>query len=202
MGRSDFPRLMLVEPAPPGQRLNTPDLSRALELRPEIQLARQAIAQAEANVRLQQSNGRPDPEVLFGYKRAAGFGDSVLAGVQIPLPLLNRNQGQIAAAAAEVRAAEAQAKVAEAAVKGELAAALAEAESRRRTIVETLEPMRRSADETARIAQAAYREGGSDLLRLLDAERTRIETQVLYSRAVTDYQQSLTALQIAAGVLP
>jgi cobalt-zinc-cadmium efflux system outer membrane protein len=202
MGRTDFPKLTLVEPAPAMDPVSEPELSKALEIRPEIRLARQTVEQARANLQVQRSIVHPDLEILFGYKRAAGYGDSVLAGVQIPLPLVNRNQGQIAAAEAEVRSAEAQVVVAQAAVKAELAAALADAELRRRTLVETLEPMRQRADETARIAQAAYREGGSDLLRLLDAERTRIETQVLYHRALAEFQQSLTALQLAAGVMP
>ena len=54
----------------------------------------------------------------------------------------------------------------------------------------------------ARIAQAAYREGGADLLRLLDAERIRLETELLRVQAQTEFRLSESAVQTAMGVLP
>ena len=45
-----------------------------------------------------------------------------------------------------------------------------------------LPTLRSQALETSRIAQAVYREGASDLLRLLDAERTRLQAEALYIR--------------------
>ena len=62
--------------------------------------------------------------------------------------------------------------------------------------------MRGRADEVYRIVDAAYRETGSDLLRLLDAERTKIETDITYTRALSEFQQSAVALQTAQGSLP
>jgi outer membrane protein TolC len=64
-----------------------------------------------------------------------------------------------------------------------------------------LKGMRTKADEAARIAEAAYREGGADLLRLLDAQRLRIETQLMYFRALTEFRQSIAALEAALGVM-
>jgi outer membrane protein TolC len=62
--------------------------------------------------------------------------------------------------------------------------------------------MRSRADQTRRIAEAVYREGASDLLRLLDAERVRLQAETLYIRALTDYRQASINLQIALGLLP
>ena len=62
--------------------------------------------------------------------------------------------------------------------------------------------MRDRADEVYKIADAAYREGGSDILRLLDAERTKIETQLAYSRTLFELQQSAVAVATAQGNLP
>jgi outer membrane protein TolC len=58
------------------------------------------------------------------------------------------------------------------------------------------------AEETYAIAQAAYREGGTDLLRLLDAQRVRIEAQISYARALTDLRLSIANAAIATGVEP
>ena len=62
--------------------------------------------------------------------------------------------------------------------------------------------MREQADETSRIALGAYREGGADLLRLLDAERVRIDIELLYLRTLAEYRQSMVALEAAMGVEP
>ena len=62
--------------------------------------------------------------------------------------------------------------------------------------------MRDRADEVYQIVEAAYRETGSDMLRLLDAERTKIETDVMYARALSEFQQSAVALKTAQGNLP
>jgi outer membrane protein TolC len=126
----------------------------------------------------------------------------MLGGVQVDLPFLNRNQGNIAAATAEIRAAESALAATEALVRAEVNAARREYEIRRRQIGESLRDMRQRADDAARIAEAAYREGGADLLRLLDAERLRIETQLLYFQSLAGYRQSIAALETALGVEP
>jgi outer membrane protein TolC len=122
--------------------------------------------------------------------------------VQWNLPLLNRNQGHIAAARAEIRAAESSLAATEALIRAEVRAAAAEFELRRRQLLESSRLLRAHAAESARIAQAAYREGGADLLRLLDAERVRLDTEMLYSRTLTEYRQSIAALETAMGVEP
>jgi outer membrane protein TolC len=201
MGQTSFPETPLgdalaLEPAPPAA-----DLGRALADRAELKLARQAIEQARVNVRLQQAMARPDLELMLGYKRATGF-HTAIGGVQFGLPFFNRNQGAIAAAVADTRAGEAELAAAEAMVRAEVRAAQIEVEMRRRQIAELLVPSLGRAAESARIAQAAYREGGADLLRLLDAERLRIELEVLHYRTLAEYRQSVAALESALGVAP
>ena len=45
-------------------------------------------------------------------------------------------------------------------------------------------------------------EGGADLLRLLDAERVRLETQLLLVQALTEFRLSEAAVETAMGVMP
>jgi outer membrane protein TolC len=126
----------------------------------------------------------------------------VYAAIQIPLPIRNRNQGQVEAAAAEIKAAESSVAATEALIRSELESAKKDYESRRKLLDETLRPMRDRAGEVYRIVDAAYRETGSDILRLLDAERTRIETEVMFTRTLSELQQSAVALETAQGSLP
>ncbi|MCW5980034.1 MAG: TolC family protein [Bryobacteraceae bacterium] len=177
------------------------DLATALGQRTEMKLARAAIAQAEANVLLQRAVASPDVAGILGYKRNAGL-DTLVAGFQVGLPVRNRNEGNILAASAEVTALRSELASAAAVVQAEVAAARRDYEVRLRQIGESLRPMLDQAAESAAIAQAAYREGGWDLLRLLDAERLRIETESLYFQALAEYRQSIAALETAMGVAP
>ncbi|MCS7025963.1 MAG: TolC family protein [Bryobacteraceae bacterium] len=201
MGKTDFPEVEFTEPLEPPPAPPVMAVEQALEERAELRLARHMVDQSKAALRLQQSNATPNVDVLFGYKRATGF-DSMMGGLQIDLPFTNRNQGNIAAASAEVRVAESMLAATEALVRAEVLAAQRESNIRLRQLGGFFAQMRARADESARIAQAAYREGGADLLRLLDAERLRIETQLLYYRALTEYRQSIVALEAAFGMKP
>jgi cobalt-zinc-cadmium efflux system outer membrane protein len=177
------------------------DYEAALEQRTEMKLARAGLELAEANLRLQQSNARPNIDGIMGYKRTSGL-NTLVAGLQFDLPYRNRNQGNIAAATADIATGRAELSAVSALIKAEVAAAAKDYEIRRRQITETLRPMLQQAKESSEIAAAAYREGGWDLLRLLDAERLRIETEVLYYQALTEYRQSIAALETSMGVAP
>jgi len=176
-----------------------PDVQRALADRAAMKVARQTVEQARRQVLLSRSNAKPDVGLLAGYKRTAGY-DSLLAGVKVDLPLFNRNQGSVAAASSRVEAARAELRSMAAVVRAEVALARRDWEIRRDQILKSLRPMREQARESAEIAQAAYREGGWDLLRLLDAERLRIEIELLYQEALAAYRGSVVELEIAMGV--
>jgi cobalt-zinc-cadmium efflux system outer membrane protein len=50
--------------------------------------------------------------------------------------------------------------------------------------------------------RAAYKEGGLDLARLLDAERVRVEAEVSRVEALEGYHQSVVLLDYAEGAQP
>ena len=201
MGKTEFPPVEFVDTPETPRPVAALTIEEVLERRPEMRISRAAIEQARANLRLQQANAKIDPEVQFGYKRTTGF-NTFYSAVQIPLPIGNRNQGQIEAAVADTKVAESSLAATAVLVRSELETATADYESRQKLLAETLRPMRERADEVFRIADAAYREGGSDILRLLDAERTKIETQLAYTRTLFELQQSAVAVATAQGNLP
>jgi cobalt-zinc-cadmium efflux system outer membrane protein len=200
MGVPDPGPVILTEHLEALQEIPSADLETAVQNRIDLQLARRVKAQAEANVELQRANAKPDPEFLAGYKRSNQF-NTILAGFQINLPIRNRNQGQITSAVAEVKAADSSMRAAAIAAETEISAARTTYESRRRMITEAFPPLLAKASEGSRIAQAAYREGGLDLLRLLDAERARIDAEASYYRALLDYHLAAVELKAALGVL-
>ena len=170
-------------------------------LRVEGQAAHQAIAAARANLQLQKASGRPDLEALAGYKRNLGD-DTGLVGLQWNLPIFDRNQGAVAAAAADNRAAEEDYVSSPPTVVRAALDCAARVRPRSRTIPRTFKPLRDQAVQISDITRAAYNEGGLDLVRLLDAERVRIEAEVSWVEALESYHQSVVALEYAEGVQP
>ncbi len=90
---------------------------------------------------------------------------------------------------------------AEAEVRADYAGAFQEYELQRaQEFSNALQPLREHAENISAIAAAAYKEGGSDLLRLLDAERTRLDAELAWARGMVDYRQSIVRLEAAEGV--
>ena len=170
----------------------------ALVHRPEILIGRTHVERARANVALQRSLARPDVTPYLGYKRNNAF-HTLIGGFSISLPVRDKNTGRIEEALAEVRRWEAALRAEEARIGAEVAVAL-ETVRRRQEILRSMETgMLDRARETSRIAQAAYQEGGVELLEVLDAQRAQNEISLFYSRSALDYQLSWVDLETASG---
>lgn len=167
----------------------------------ESRLAAQDLAAARANLGLERAVGRPDLDAIFGYKRTSGL-NTAIAGLQLNLPIFDRNQGARAAAQAETLAAQRNLEATNMRLDSEAALARKEYEARLRQARDIFAPMHQQADQISDISRSAYREEGLDLLRLLDAERFRVEAQLAWLRALTDYHKSVVNLERAEGVEP
>jgi outer membrane protein, heavy metal efflux system len=126
--------------------------------------------------------------------------DSPVAGVQFDLPLFNRNQGAVAAAHAEEDAARESYQATRNRLAAELELANREYAMRREQYIQIFKPLREQAIEISDISRAAYQAGGLDLLRLLDAERARVDAELSYVRALVGFHLSVAALNYAEGV--
>ena len=122
--------------------------------------------------------------------------------MQITLPITDRNQGNRAAAAAEVRRQQQLLLDAQAGARANYYGALQEYQLRRNEVLDTLQPLQEHAATISEIAQGAYAQGGTDLLRLLDAKRAQLDAQLAYVRGMVEYQQSIVTLESAEGVAP
>lgn len=206
MGQTDFSKPVTLTDSLDPQRSVTPvPIQQVLDRRLDIAVTRAALSEAEANAKLQGVLARPDLSITTGYKRtqlpdAIDSVNTAVAGLRITLPLRDRNQGNRAAAAAEVRRREQLLAEEEGQIRADYADALQEYESRRAELTQTLQPIREHAATLSQIAAAAYREGGTDLLRLLDAERARLDAELAWIHGLVDYQQSIVRLEAAEGV--
>jgi outer membrane protein TolC len=208
MGQMDFPELALTEPLDANKdSLNPIDAQLVLVQRVEIRAARAALEEAQAKAKLEAVSARPDLSISYGYKRTqlpdstTGI-NTALAGLQITLPITDRNQGNRAAATAEVSRQQQLLAAAQANVIADYYDALQEYQLRRSEVIDTLQPLQEHGKEISEIAEAAFAQGGTDLLRLLDAERARFDAQLAYVQGMVEYQQSIVNLETAEGVAP
>lgn len=205
MGQTDLGEVLLTEPLAPDGPVTPGGVEQALAQRMEVKVARAALEQAKANVRFQDISARPDLNVTYGYKRtqlpdALNGVNTAIVSLRVTLPTSDKNQGNRQAATAEVRRQQQLLAGAEADVRADYAGAVREYELRRSEFVNALQPLREHAANIASIAAAAYAEGGTDLLRLIDAERARLDAELAWARGMVDYRQSIVRLEAAEGV--
>ena len=206
MGQTNFTELILTEPLDAGQNpLDSQTIEQVLAQRVEMKVAKAALEQAQAKAKLEEVSARPDLNILYGYKRTqlvdtTSGTNTALAGIQITLPITDRNQGNRAAATAEVHKQQDLLLATQATVLADYYGALQEYQLRRSEVANTLQPLREHAADISAIAQAAYQQGGTDLLRLLDAERASIDGQMAWVEGMVEYQKSVVSLLTAEGV--
>lgn len=124
---------------------------------------------AEARVRAEHRRGNPDVTVILGARRLEAEGaTAMVAGLSVPLPLFDRNRGNIAAAEAEHRGAEAreraaqlEAQAAQNAAQANVAAAQAQVQAAKMSLA--------SAQEAYRLSHIAYQGGKIPLSEVLAA---------------------------------
>jgi outer membrane protein, heavy metal efflux system len=178
---------------------NLEDLQlKALQNRPDLRAAQQGVIAANSQLVLQKANGKQDVTVQGNYSHVNGINAATFYG-SIPLPIFNRNQGEIARA----RFAITQAQELEKATNGQALTDVYDAYQGLRTndkvvllyISKYLEAATRSRD----ISEYAYRHGGLSLLNFLDAERSYRATQLAYRQALASYLLALEQLRQAVG---
>src|SRR5439155_4306201 len=123
---------------------------------------------------------------FLGYKRIGELDNTLIAGVTLPLPFGNRNQGGIARANAEKKIAEANLQLTRNRALAEVDSAYRAYETAREQARAYEAGISQQADESIEITLASYREGASELIALLDAQRTRSDVRAGYYRALFD----------------
>ena len=210
----EFDVLGELRPAAPAQTLAELE-KKALATRPDLASAVTAVRKSQADVELARANAKVDVTISAGWIHTGpslvaddhvqplfSLGQSANAvgtGISFPLPIFDRNQGEIARTRAEVTRTQAAADAVRAQVINDVETAwVALAASRER--VELYEHSYLKASHDSRdIAEFAYRKGATSILDLLDAERTDRATRLAYRQSLADYVTHLEQLDAAVG---
>ena len=181
-------------------RGNIEDLQlKALQNRPDLRAAQQGVTAANSQYDLQRAIGKPDVTVQANYSYVNGINAATFYG-SIPLPIFNRNQGEIA----RTRFAITQAQEQEKATNGQALTDVRDAYEGLRTNDKVVVLFRSGyldiAQKDRDISEYAYKRGAASLLDFLDAERSYRATQLAYRQALASYLLALEQLREAVNV--
>ena len=176
------------------------DLAIFIDRNPDVARWADEMALRRANIAYEEARGIPNPVISFEAMRNRDLGETALiAGVSIPLPLFNRNQGRIQEAKSRLQVGAETKKWA--VIKTQLLLTevyehLALSHSEVATIREIVLP---AAQENFTSTQEGYREGKFDLLMVLDAQRTLFETTKQYIDALSTYHTKRAEIERIIG---
>ncbi|WP_026136825.1 TolC family protein [Pseudomonas sp. CBZ-4] len=162
-------------------QLPAAQLLARLEQTAELRLAELQILQGEASVGLEKAQRIPDLDVSIGSQYDAGARERVnLVGVSMPLPLFNRNQGNVLAASRRADQARDLRNATELRLRTETRQALdlwQTANSEVRAFNQQILPAAQSAVDSA---TRGFEMGKFNFLDVLDAQRTLIAARTQY----------------------
>lgn len=157
---------------PPRYAINDSALHAALEQHPTILVSRSAVQRAQAEVDAARAAKRPDWSWEVAYQRRDPmFGDMVMAGVTISLPIFasRRQEPLIAARRAEAAKAAAEREDARRIIAAQLDGDLADHVMHHDQWMRTLNTVLPAAQQRADLETQSYAAGRANLADVLDA---------------------------------
>ena len=172
--------------------------ARALGLRPDLQGSQRGITAANSQFALAKANGKQDFNLSFDYTH---LNSSNLGAFyfNIPLPIFNRNQGEIARTQYAMTQAQFLEKAAEQQVLTEVKNAYEAVRNGEDVIRLYNDGYQQQAQQSLDITKFSYEHGAASLLDFLDAERSYRATELSYRQALATYMSALEQLRQAVG---
>jgi cobalt-zinc-cadmium efflux system outer membrane protein len=178
----------------------------AEENRPDLSALRRQLDKADADINLQESKAYPQVTPTIGYSRqfqqqAIGFPDvnSWMAGVNVSVPIFDRNQGNIAKAKSIKNQTQFN-------LQAQLVDMRAEIDQAVKTFTSSYQFL--TNDDPGQLEAAinvrdkitqAYELGGKTLIEVLDAQRAYLETYRVHISGRSSYWHSLNQLNAVIG---
>ena len=166
--------------------------------RPDLRAAQQAVTAAESQLALQKANGKMDITGTFNYTHSSGTNSAAFYYNQ-PLPIFNRNQGEIARAGYAVTQAQEQAAETAQQVSTDVLTAYENLHTNDQIIQLYQGGYLEEAKQSRDISEYAYRKGAASLLDYLDSERTYRANQLAYRQALANYMLAVEQMREAVG---
>ncbi|MCB0325954.1 MAG: TolC family protein, partial [Bdellovibrionales bacterium] len=162
-----------------------------LERNPDIARWKDEMALRQADVSHARARGIPDASLSVGARRVPELNEtSLVAGVSIPLPLFDRNQGRIKETRYRLKQGEEQRQAATVLANTILVDAFQRLSSASTEVSILRDNVLPAARENFAATHEGYREGKFDLLSVLDAQRTFFEVANQYIDVLEIYHDA------------
>lgn len=172
--------------------------SQALKLRPDLQAAERNVEAARSQIGLAKANAKPDLNFTFDYSHVNASNNGSFF-FTIPMPIFNRNQGEVARTYFALTQSQFQQTGTEQQVLTDVRNAY-EAFLNGEEVVRLYEKgYLQQAKQSLEITEFAFQHGAASLLDFLDAERSYRATELNYRQALATYMNALEQLRQAVG---
>lgn len=193
-------------------------LRQALEQRADLRMAALEEDAARARVDKERAEGRYDASLVLGYQRqSTGFdlmgmtGDGrfkpiedvfhmLMFGLSITLPVRHQNQGNIAAAQAEVEGTQRRREAADLMVRQEVVSAYAQYEAVTRAADIYATRVLETARRNFAVVRQTYELGRVGLLDVIADQRRLIDLEMGYTEVLKQRWDSVVEIQRAVGL--
>ena len=171
----------------------------ALHNRTDLLINLRAIEAAKVNLDLQKAIAFPQPEIGLNYNpqnKVPYLG----AYLQFPVPVFDRNQGQVTRAKLQITQSESFLKAYQARVQNEVRSAYMEYQTNAATF-QKYHLIYMQSETVLNTVRLSYLKGGTTILDYLEAERDWFEMQNQYYQALYDFRQSYIKVLIACNLI-
>jgi cobalt-zinc-cadmium efflux system outer membrane protein len=165
------------------------DLTRTkayvVSVHPDVQATKLGLERAELLARRAEVEPLPNVTVSSGYTRQGqNQSNDWNVGLSVPIPLWNKNQGNILAARSRIGEARSEVKRTENELIGKVATAVGTYAAARERATKYKTAILPRAEETYQLSLKAYQGGQFEYLRVLQAQRAVGEARLEYLRAL------------------
>jgi cobalt-zinc-cadmium efflux system outer membrane protein len=173
----------------------------ALQMRPDLLALRRDQARSQAELRSQIAQGKVDFTISGMYHRQFYNGASNTLGFffSAPIPVFNKNQGEIERASQEQRQIEARIRALESDVLNEARNAWVQYTTSRDLLESIERDLLTQAQDVRDTTEYSYRRGEASLVEFLDAQRAYNDARQSYNDARADYARSLYTIDSISG---
>jgi outer membrane protein, heavy metal efflux system len=177
--------------------------AEALRQRPDYRAAELGIVAAKSQIALAKANSKVDVTGTYNFSHVAGESSASLFA-NVPLPVFDRNQGEIARTRYALTQAEEQERSAGDTVLSDVSNAYEAVRSNDEVVQLYTSGYLQQAKDSREISEYAYKRGAASLLDYLDAARSYRATQLAYRQALASYMTAVEQLKqaLATRTLP
>jgi len=170
--------------------------AQALRQRPDYRAAELGIVAAKSQIALAKANSKVDVTGTYNFSHVAGESSASLFA-NVPLPVFDRNQGEIARTGYALTQAEEQERSAGETVLSDVSNAYEAVRSNDEVVRLYTSGYLQQAKDSREISEYAYKRGAASLLDYLDAARSYRATQLAYRQALASYMTAVEQLKQA-----